>query len=328
MSRRNTLKAGAAALALPAFGGLAAGSTTEGDGPVVRVTRSYDDPISYEEINTAKREQLSYEKTVNGGQLRDEVEPEFDEECRLVDFVSGLDSDGQRYQYWGAVASSEQEQEIHERASEIEQTMTQKTELTNSSVSTVDVSANVNADDEWETITYEQAEQSAHYGTLKHNIEWFRYVPDSSVGYNAFKQNIASIDDTTVVTLYDRKIDAEHEYDNSDLSNTTIHKAEPSSGGGGSVGVSIGLTGVSLSWSTPINELSHTLDTSGPTADWEDNLPYDRDTYWFYPGSTLKSDHPTCNSSKDLVVELTAQTDWGYVYDHEHTWNVKTYGCW
>ena len=97
---------------------------------------------------------------------------------------------------------------------------------------------------------------------------------------------------------------------------------------GGSVGVSIGLTGVDLTWSTPTNETSHSLG-SGPSAEWTDELGQSGSDHWFKPGSTLVSDHTTCNSDGELLVELNAETDWGWnVYSASHTWNLYTYGCW
>jgi len=335
-TRRSVIK-NATWLTLPAFTGVTIGSPRSQDGGrIVRIRRSYDDPITYEEVQSTREQQLEYEQTVEDTLIRDSAEPEFDDGFNIVDFVSVVSDQGVTYQYWGAAESTKFEKSIHNRASAIQRSVNKDhNSVLMEDGTSVELTTQSNGwntqSGGWNIISMAEGDASGDMGTVKHNLEWRRMLYDG-FGYNAFKSIIAALDDT--FWNYDREIDVSHDLKEFMGSSDTysIWEAGPSSGTGGSTGVSIGIPpSFGLSWTTPRNDTSHNLDLSDPPeAKWEEDLQSDGDAYWFKPGTTFKTDiAEDYYNPKRKLAELEAEQEWGWnVYDLSHTWNIYTYGNW
>jgi hypothetical protein len=313
---------------LSAFGGKVAGKHQKNNNTnIVRVSGSYNNPIDEEQRRNVITQQRNQIQTLNKSLSQDEAVPDLDDDAEIVEFVSAVDENGIRRRYWGAAHAPDFEEPIHESAKEFEESI-------KSSYDTFTVEPQTTAGDDWEVISIDQGENSIDGGTIKHNMEWRRWVRSEDEGYNAFKSNVASIDDTALGWTRDINVEHRSAIPQPGWREMFIHDAGPTSSSGGSVSIGVSPTGPTLSWTTPINEVSHEIDNSlsnSENALWTEELPSGGDTHWFKPGTTFVSESVTESySNKKLFANLNAEVTWGGFKNSSVSfdWNLYTYGSW
>lgn len=302
---------------LPVAGAVGVGTVSARPSPsLVRLQGSRGSPISQAEINE-KVDAARGDVREDGRRAR--ATPEFSPGQELVEFVLYRDRKGRLRSYYGAAAQGH-EDAARRRAEEQARDYKRlgKRQITTHSMS---------VGEDWNPIWNKQAHETADWGELNHNFEWYASWDDGRE-HNVFRTKAASSDDTTFP--YSRFIDVTHDYSVNEQSNRDIHEAEPSSGGsGGSTTVGVGIPPqLSMSWTFDSSgSMSQNLTNSGPKVEWVNEFGGDS-TVWFHPGSHLVTDYADCTSggNKD-VVKLRSKARWGgneplTVYELYHYWNL------
>lgn len=320
LSRRKTLKA-LGTLSLVGVGSVGSVSATQTGGSVVRLSGSFDSPLSFDETRGELEKLAGRTASADSSLFADKAVPEFGEDERIVEYVARIDSKGRLSQYYGA-SIEEKEEVAHDNATQKEASF----EAADSPITTSDVSAAATPTDpgqDWNFIQDNQANSVNHWGELNNNYEWYR-IRNSSEERNAFRTRAASSDDT--INPYGRQLNVEHNWGVSDLGSEDVHSADPTTSSGGTQTVSIGFPpSASLSWEFDSTGHTQNLSNSEPKVNWSNDIPTNGTT-WFHPGSHIVADSAHCNGEQN-VVDLTARATWGMVYESEHTWHISTVTC-
>lgn len=293
----------------------AAKNSDSNDYSVARLRGSYENPVSLEEAHSRLEQLVNMSSNADQSLLADQAIPEFDPRSEIVEYVARIDPNGNLSQYYGA-AGEKSEDDAHDRADKKEVEFGENA-----------VTSDTDAGPDWDYVKDDQASDTAHFGGLVNNLEWYRERDDDQER-NAFRQKIAGSDDT--IQNYNRSLHARHDWGVSDLGNESIHEADPDTTDGSPIEVSVGLPPqLQLSWSFGgSGSITHNLDPGVPKAQWTRDLPKSG-TVWCHPGSHVVSDKASCGNEQD-VVQLKAKATWGgyvKVYDLVHKWNVYTGTC-
>ncbi|ELZ01786.1 hypothetical protein [Natrialba asiatica] len=310
IGRRKVLKL-ASVTSLGGLGATASAAASQYEPQVIRIRGRYESPITSSEAREGLERLVEKSPSAHSKALDTQGTSEFREGFETVEYVARIGSNGRVSQYYGG-SSEATEASAHAKGKK------KKDEFQTSEVTTS--SPPVESGPEWDFIDDWQANETAHWGELNHNIEWYYVLEDSEVR-NAFRSLIASSDDT--INPYSRWIDTTHDWGESELGSESIHNAGPTTTHDEGYTVSIGYpAGGSLSWNAGgSGDVEQTLDNSDPSIDWHYGIPRNG-TSWFYPGSHVVADQ---GSYGDKVITDRAEAIWGSVYTLRHNWHMSNY---
>lgn len=317
--RRNALKI-IGATALGGLGATTSAAATQYKPRVIRIKGSYSSPIEPDEVQDAFEKLVAKSPTTDSSALDTRAISKVGDGYEHVEYVARTGPNGRLTQYYGASSAAEEAAAHAKGRAKVAEFET--SEVTTSSTPPVE------SGPDWNFVNDDQANVTAHFGELNHNIEWYRVREDDDEERNAFRTLIASSDDT--INPYAREILAEHDWSESELGNEDIHAAGPSTTHDDGYTVSIGYpSGGTLSWEDGgSGDVQQNLTNDGPVVDWSYEIPQDG-TSWFYPGSHVVSNRANCWADQK-VVTTEAEAIWGdlvTVYDLGHRWQVTTKTC-